>query len=481
MLLGLDIGGTNTDLAVVGDTIETFKAPNWDNPGKILGLTERPGRLCISTSQPLNLVITGCGHEVEEILIPGPGLFYEDSIAGFVDHRGDILEQPDKEAIESRLKNSNKEAVSITSKFSVRNPEIELSAYEIAAKYFPHECIAMSHNIGELNFPARAATTLLNATVLRAVYSITKMISSFRPDFYFFKGDGGILPPRLVLDNPSHLLNSSAAAVALGAFYLTRKEDALVIDIGGTTTDFVPIKDGKPYYERMNFKGRKTLNYGVVSSSLPYGGDSVVNDILLPRREGNALAFGGKSPTLTDALNCCGFTFGDINKSCSIKDSTAQKAVGQYIEHVNEHIRQYSPSYLIGTGYLARYLLPDIAKETNCPYIVPDHAESANAVGVAVSRMSLVVYVHADTEKGRILFNGTPGKLRGFYSKADIIDYSVRKVSEKAIALGASRSDVNKIELANLREFDVVKNGRREGSIIDVIVRLPPGITEDAL
>lgn len=481
MLLGLDIGGTNTDLAVVGETIETFKAPNGESPEKILGLTERPGRLCISTSQPLNLVLTGYGRGVEEILIPGPGLHYENTIPGYIDHRGDILEPLDNEAIENRLKNSGKESVSITAKFSVRNPAIELAAYNIALKYFPEDCIALSYKTGELNFPARAATTFLNAIILRSVHSIKKMISSIRPDFYFFKGDGGILPPHEVILNPSHLLNSSAAAVSLGAFYLTRKENALVIDIGGTTTDFIPLKEGKPLFERLAFQGRKTLNNGILTSSLPYGGDSVVSDKLEPRREGNSLAFGGKLPTLTDALNCCGFTFGDFEKSYSIKNIIAQNALEQYTGYVKERVRLYSPSFLIGTGYLARFLIPAIAKEVNCPYLVPDHAESANAVGVAVSRMSLVVHIHADTGKGRILFNGTPGKLNGLYRKEDIIEYSVRKVSEKAISLGASLSEVNQIEVTDLREFDVIKSGRREGSIIDLVVRLPPGISEEAI
>jgi len=74
MFAGIDIGDTNTDIAIIDSQINTYKVPNADGLDNALSMISPGGRLAISTSQPLNEIITGRSVDIRTICIPGPGL-----------------------------------------------------------------------------------------------------------------------------------------------------------------------------------------------------------------------------------------------------------------------------------------------------------------------------------------------------------------------------------------------------------------------
>lgn len=480
MFTGIDIGGTNTDIALVDDGICTIKVANTSGLARALVEAGDTGRLAVSTSQPLNALVTGGGGIIRTITIPGPGLVYGGAIKGAVSPRGEVLEPVDTTEIERLLRGCRADAVAIAGKFSVRNPIQEEIVRDIARQFFDDDQIAISAPLGGLNFPARITTTNINARIKSRVAALARTISTTHPDFLFFTSDGGLCGQQRVINNPSLLYHSSPATVALGARYLSGKKDCLVVDIGGTTTDLVPLKDGKPVLETLYLGGKRTLITAVQADTIPYGGDSCIRNELLQLRSGNARAFGGSEPTLTDALNVLGAEIGDSSRSCCLDREKAQAAVDHYVQVIGEIIHKKDPAMIVGAGFLAPYLIPDLAAKAHTAYLVPEHATSANAVGAAVSRISIQVHAHADTERGVLTLNGADYPLPKGKSDEELIAYAGDIVRAIAKMEGAPASDLQDIVVQQFSAFNVVRGGRTQARISSFVIGIAPGITSEA-
>ncbi|HRS92394.1 MAG TPA: hydantoinase/oxoprolinase family protein [Methanolinea sp.] len=480
MLIGMDVGGTNTDVAFVDGETASIKVPNSAGIDTALSRISRPGRLAVSTSTPLNHLLAERDRKIVTILIPGMGLFYESGMKGAVNHCGDIVEDIDRDEIDRFLRANPADAVAIAGKFSVRNPALEMAAAECACRYFPKERIALSHPLAVLDFPARIVTTRLNARIREEAFRLVSLIGQRKKDFLFFRGDGGLTTPENVLKDPSVLYNSSPAAVALGVHYLTGLKDCLAVDIGGTTTDLVPLEKGIPCTEELVYGGERTVTRVVKAESLPFGGDSVIADSLEPKRDGNALAFGGRLPTLTDALNRAGYEIGDFRASLSLRLEHAEKAVDDYCSIVAAAVAAHDPPKIAGCGYLAPILVPEIARRARKPFVIPPHAACANAVGVAVSRVSLTLFAHFDGGRGRVVMNGETGKIDRVGDDDELVAICTAEVKRRALAAGADPRDLDDIRVLHCSSFDVVRGSFRTSRIADIVVQVAPGITAEA-
>ncbi|NLK01829.1 MAG: hydantoinase/oxoprolinase family protein [Clostridiaceae bacterium] len=118
------------------------------------------------------------------------------------------------------------------------------------------------------------------------------------------------------------------------------KGDMVLIDIGGTTTDLFFLVDGVPVFEPQGIEidGRKTLVRAIFSTSIGLGGDSHVRSeggILQigPRRLDNAVAYGGKYLTPTDALVYLGALSGDYPEL----SKAALEELAVYCENMSEN------------------------------------------------------------------------------------------------------------------------------------------------
>jgi N-methylhydantoinase A/oxoprolinase/acetone carboxylase beta subunit len=434
----------------------------------------------VSTSQPLNRLVTGRPSSVHTLTIPGAGLPSAGSVAGMVNHRGDILEEIDPDEIRKELSGNPSDYLAICGKFSVRNPALEEQVKAIALGFYPPGRITTSHGLARLGFPARSATTGVNARIQEIVTEMNLMISHYAQDFFFFKGDGGLASGRAVLRNPSVLFNSSPAAVALGARYLSGLSDCLVVDIGGTTTDLVPLRNGAPGMQDVRIDGKLTFIRSIEAVSIPFGGDSVVEHDLRPRREGNALAFGGLRPTLTDALNSCGASIGNATLSGSLDPALAERVIRGYVSTVSAEIRALGADRIVGAGFLAEHLIPEIGREAGVRCMIPEHAGCANAIGVAISRVSLSLRVHMDTGKERMVVNGEIMRIDAEMGDDELIAWCSDEVRRQAREMGAPEEDVAEVSVDYFQAYDVVRYGRRTERIADLQVSIAPGITADA-
>ncbi len=480
MLVGMDIGGTNTDIAFVDGEITSEKVPNTAGIDAALRHVSRRGRLAVSTSTPLNRILAQESPKVVTILIPGMGLVHGDGVRGAVNHCGDIVEDIDRNEVDRFLRENPADAVAIAGKFSVRNPALEIAAAECARRYYPEERIAQSHTLSVLDFPARVGTTRLNAGIRDEVFRLYSLLGTKRKDYLFFRGDGGLTTPENALRDPSVLLHSSSAAVALGAHYLTGLSGCLAVDIGGTTTDLVPVEEGMPRIRELAFNGERTVTRCVEAEALPYGGDSVITDRLLPRREGNALAFGGRLPTLTDALNRIGYEIGDSGTSISLDRQRAEDVVGEYCSMVAAAVARYDQERIVGCGFLAPFLVPEIARRAKKSFTLPLHGASANAVGVAVSRVSLTLHAHFDELRGRVVVNGEVGRMERVGDDDELVAFCTGELRRRALAAGAHPRDLDDIQLIHCTSFDVIRGSFRRFRIADIVVQVAPGITAEA-
>ncbi|MDD1727476.1 MAG: hypothetical protein LUQ50_00225 [Methanospirillum sp.] len=480
MFTGIDIGGTNTDIALIDSDIRTIKVSNSKGLAQALLKAGDGGRLAVSTSQPLNAMVTGSTGRVRTITIPGPGLVHGGAVKGAVGPRGDVLEPVDTRQVEGLLRGCRADAVAIVGKFSVRNPVQEEIVRDIARQFFDDEQIAISAPLGGLNFPARIATTRINAGIKATVVSLSDQIRKTHPDFLFVTSDGGLCGFDRAIDNPSLLYHSSPATVALGAGYLSKKQDCLVVDIGGTTTDLVPIRDGKPVLQTLFVQGRRTLIQAVTADTIPLGGDSCIRDVLTQVRSGNARAFGGGEPTLTDALNVLGADIGDVSRSCCLDPAKAFEAYQYYLETLGAIIHRKDPGLIVGAGFLAPYLIPDLADEARVRYYVPEHAASANAVGAAVSRISIRIHARADSGRGILTLNGVDYPLPAGISDDDLLMYAGEIVRTQARKEGAPAQDLKELLTSQYSVYNVVRGGRTQARITDFVIGIAPGITAEA-
>lgn len=176
MFTGIDIGGTNTDIALIDDDIRTIKVPNSKGLEHALQMAGAGGRLAVSTSQPLNAMVTGTAGRIRTITIPGPGLVYGGAVKGAVGPRGDVLEPVDTEEIENLLRGCRADGIAIAGKFSVRNPVQEEIVRDIARLFFDDEQIAISSPLGGLILlmgKPRATTAKSNSSGLCAKNWVT--------------------------------------------------------------------------------------------------------------------------------------------------------------------------------------------------------------------------------------------------------------------------------------------------------------------
>lgn len=373
-LIGIDVGGTFTDGALVkaGKIERTVKvATNNDNISISLFsaldqlLANLPAatsieRIVISTTAVTNLLVTEQVEPTALILIPGYGLpnsYYELGehsyfLKGAIDFRGRVVEEIDSKEISQSIKEIKKlgiKRIAISGKFSNRNDEHEKKVKNMFHKEYPESTVLISSEISnQLNFARRAVTTYYTAMTYHEwnnfVDKVKEAISKrgIDADIHVLKADGGTIPLDISRKYPCQTIYSGPAASTMGGIALTMdNHNSVVIDIGGTTTDISLVIDGEPLYasKGASIKGRYSHVEAFSLTSLPIGGDSqiIIKDgsvEVLNKRSDVAICFGGQFLTVTDIFNIkYDLKIGDYSASFSAwkKLATEHKLVADEI------------------------------------------------------------------------------------------------------------------------------------------------------
>lgn len=547
MILGIDVGGTHTD-AVLIDGMRVKKIAkvitNHENLiHSFQNITDEIlhdenldtlERIVLSTTMSTNAIVQGKVDTVGMILANGPGLApsyleineFTHFVSGYVNHRGIKITETDPAQVASirdRFKEDGIRHVGIVGKFSTRNPELETEIADMINNDFTH--LSFGHLMsGNLNYPRRIATTYLNAAIWTTynsfVTDVLTFIHSIKADVptYVLKADGGTSEINQSAKYPVGTILSGPAASIMGIMSLTEgTEDAIALDIGGTTTDIALFADGVPLLEPLGvtIEGHKTLTRGLRSRSIGVGGDSRVqyeNDTLSigPERVGPAAAFGGPHPTPTDAMIVLGLTdIGDRQMAeravaciagkmgCSV-DEAAQAiferacrniaaTVTDMIAEVNNQPvytiheilegKKIAPRALYVVGGPAEPMAQRLGELLQCVPVIPKHAEVANAIGAALARTTAEITLLADTEKKllTIVEEGIQQHIISKFSREDGLFICREKLKERAIKMGAHEQDIE-VEIIEDQVFNMIRGYYTTGRNIRLKGQIKPGL-----
>lgn len=315
LLLGIDTGGTYTDAILLKEqhgVIASAKALTTRHDlsvgigeavDAVLAEASIPvgdiGLVSLSTTLATNALVEGHGGRICLILIgfgaetlTRAGL--EQALAGDPvihingghDAHGNRTMTLDMRRLESALDEvaDGVSGFAIASQFAVRNSEDEIAARDIvrAKTGRPVTC---SHELSSrLGGPRRALTSVLNARLIGLIHRLIKSAESLfsardiAAPIMIVRGDGALVSAELAKLKPIETILSGPAASLVGAAYLTGISEALVSDIGGTTTDIAVLSDGRPNLDRdgASVGGWRTMVEAVAMHTIGLGGDSEV-------------------------------------------------------------------------------------------------------------------------------------------------------------------------------------------------------------
>jgi N-methylhydantoinase A/oxoprolinase/acetone carboxylase beta subunit len=168
--------------------------------------------------------------------------------------------------------------------FATRNP-----AHENAARDLIREStglpVTASHELSaKLGGPRRALTTLLNARLIAMIDRLVAATEGFlekrgiSAPLMVVRGDGALVSAAFARRRPIETILSGPAASLVGARHMTGLDDAMVSDIGGTTTDVAVLDKGRPRLdpEGATVGGWRTMVEAVAMRTFGLGGDSEV-------------------------------------------------------------------------------------------------------------------------------------------------------------------------------------------------------------
>ncbi len=314
IFLGVDTGGTYTDAVILDDATNRIL-------GKAKALTSRhdlavgigqavdaaiaaagvtPGDVALvslSTTLATNALVEGQGARVALVFIG-----FDDSdlarggltealkgdqvvkLPGGHTHAGTEAEPLDLSLLELMVRDLGDEVsgFAVASQFATRNPAHEIAARDLIRRVTGRP-VTCSHELSaNLNGPKRALTAVLNARLIgmidRLVAACERHLAQVGIDapLMVVRGDGALISAAMVRERPIETILSGPAASIVGARWLTGASDALVSDIGGTTTDVALLRDGLPEIDPQGARvgGFRTMVEAVAMRTTGLGGDS---------------------------------------------------------------------------------------------------------------------------------------------------------------------------------------------------------------
>jgi N-methylhydantoinase A/oxoprolinase/acetone carboxylase beta subunit len=311
LVLGIDTGGTYTDGVLLEyhsrRVLATHKSLTTRRDFSI-GIErviehiqiEDPSAIkmvSISTTLATNAIAEGKGKRVALLLIgydpdlvrsfkmegrfATPNYYY---FAGGHDLYGREKEALDLPAILAKVSEikGQVDAIAVSSYFSPLNPEHENRVYRAASSICDLP-IVLGHQLStKLGSVERATTAALNASLLTVLqdFSIAVRRAMERRQIdaplMVVRGDGTLMSDEFAARTPVETIHSGPAASAIGGRFLTELDDALVVDVGGTTTDIALIQDGRVTVseEGATVGHYKTAVQAANLLSIALGGDS---------------------------------------------------------------------------------------------------------------------------------------------------------------------------------------------------------------
>ena len=543
MIIGIDVGGTHADGVLLDGVRLVAKhkvaVDQAHLQESIIALLDalvpndrrQLERIHLSSTLCTNAIVTGTLDPVGMLIQAGPGInpgylaangptWFLD---GAIDHRGHVIRDPDDGLIDeaaAAMEKAGISSVGIVTKFSYRNNRHERYIADHLGSRFTH--VSMGHRISGLpNFPRRVYSTWLNAALtpqfLRFKQSIEQGLAYRGIDCpcHILKADGGTIPFARASEFPCESVHSGPSASVMGCLALAGGPgDAILLDVGGTTTDISLFVDGGPLLEPygINIAGRPTLIRALNTVSVGLGGDSTVavedgEFRIGPGRSGPPMSQGGTGPTPTDAMVVLGLLpIGTADRAVAAMQSlrpgkppeeTASLLLSAFADRIGEaaaamidqvfsrpvytvaallHRRRISPERVIVIGGPAAALKPFLETCFDLPCVVPADSEVANAIGAARTRLTIQSTLYADTADGRVSIPEISCLMN--ISNSFGMEQAEAKLNEVIcdIALEMGMAGQPEIDFIERLEMNVVRGFSTSGKIINLKAQIRPGL-----
>lgn len=492
--LGIDVGGTNTDAVLIGEDLSIIAAVKYptskditqgimgamDNVLKTAGIDRAQiGQAMLGTTQCTNAIVERKDLAPIAVLRIGapatvgipPMVDWADDISavsvaetiieGGFEYDGKRLAKFDETACRTFFESvkGKVEAVAITCVFSTVRNDDELEAARIAAEILGDDVhISISSEIGSMGLIERENATILNAALFDVAKRFTDGFAASLADkgvtnaeVYLSQNDGTLMTMEYARRYPILTIACGPTNSIRGASYLSELTDAIIIDVGGTTTDLGVLAHGFPRESgvavtiggvRTNFRMPDVVSIGL-------GGGSIVRE----REDGTiaigpdsvgyaiterALVFGGDTMTATDIAVRLGLAkVGDAGLVADIPNDLAERALAAIRELVEEGIDVMKVSndaidvVLVGGGSI---ILPtDLAGTAKV--VKPEHSGCANAIGSAISKVS-------GTYEALVDYDVTP--------REEALEQARVAAAEQAACAGAVRGTIEIIDIEDV-------------------------------
>ncbi len=444
--IGIDVGGTNTDAVIVDEhinviasvkthttrdvttginnAIDKVLAEAGIDPHAIkyamLGTTHCTNAI-VERSRLLKVGVVRIGKPATLAIKPmvdwavdiaaviGEQVYY---ITGGHEFDGrEIFPLDEEELREAFLQMRGKvDALAIISVFSPVDHSHEQRATQIAAELLPGVRVTLSHEIASIGLLERENAAILNASLYDVAQTTTQgfkdaLVNAGVNDatIYICQNDGTLMSIDYAMKYPILTIACGPTNSIRGASFLSKFENAIVLDVGGTTSDIGVVQKGFPRESslaveiggvRTNFRMPDIISIGLGGGSIIREQDGEITigpDSVGYRIVEKALVFGGDTLTATDIAVKLGLVdLGDRAKVEHIDLDFAKRAHKAMMKMVVDGMDRMKiskdpvPLVIVGGGSVLIKGEIDGAGEI----VHPSHFGIANAVGAAVSQVS---------------------------------------------------------------------------------------------
>ena len=443
-VIGIDTGGTYTD-AVLLDTSKqgldriarkskaftTHHELELGIRNSIVSLNlarseiEKIDKVVLSTTLATNAIVEGKISRIGLILIgdrPRGSLAtkFVKEVSGSINIKGSVLLKIHEEEVRKAVKELilNVDSIAVSGLASVRNPVLEQRVREIINSMCDLPVVCGHELVNELGFLERTNTAVINAGLLPTINNFVRAIKSvleqrnIKAPVFVVKGDGSIAKIDMIKNTPVDTVLSGPASSIIGAINLTEIDDAVVADMGGTTTDIGIVRkkrvelspDGAVIGNwKIRIKSAKLFTFGLGGDSrieMKNGVAKVGPDRVLPACRG-----GEDVVTPTDILHYTGeyVEWSKAKAVSSVEKHAAEAGItpGEYVnrakdaiaekiyDNLSDHASLNLPISAIGAPAESWF---HIAKDKiGVNVVIPNHYEVANAVGAATAGIDVEV------------------------------------------------------------------------------------------
>jgi N-methylhydantoinase A len=314
--LGVDVGGTFTDLLLIDEgSGETYRAKVPSTPadssiGVLNGIEKvcgnanvDPGKITHvmhGTTVATNTILEGKGARVGLVTTEGhrqvlqiARSFVPGILAGWIiwpkpeplapleatieakerrDARGGLVTALDEGDLRTKLeglKARGIQALTVSLMNAYANGETEVRVREIAEEVMPGIPVSISSEVlPEMYEYERAITTVANSYVAPVVREYLSNLDNemkkreVHAHLHILRSDGGLSSVEASRNSPVNVLMSGPAGGVSGALWIAKQsgfEDLLTLDMGGTSTDVALIQNGIPRKRRETTVGDVTV------------------------------------------------------------------------------------------------------------------------------------------------------------------------------------------------------------------------------